>query len=127
MADDPGTGPAPRSRRRHRSADEPAVAPPPTPGPLEPPDDTPLPTFVYAAAQGAAAADPGEAADALEADSAPIGTNAGTRSPNGDTAPASGWLPVLDDRSPDPGICPFLRAADGDRLVPPIEAPDPAN
>ncbi|HUP54028.1 MAG TPA: LysM domain-containing protein, partial [Methylomirabilota bacterium] len=34
----------------------------------------------------------------------------------------------LDDRSPDPEICPFLRAADDrDRLVAPVEAPDPAN
>ena len=128
MADDPGTGPAPRSRRRRRSADEPAVAPPPTPGPLEPPDDTPLPTFVYAAAQGAAAADPGEAADALEADSAPIGTNAGTRSPTATLAPAIGLAPGAGrSLARSRRSVPFLRAADGDRLVPPIEAPDPAN
>jgi hypothetical protein len=39
-----------------------------------------------------------------------------------------GWLPALDDRSPDPEICPFLRAVDDrDRLVAPVEGPDPAN
>lgn len=39
-----------------------------------------------------------------------------------------GWLPLLDGRSDDPEICPFLRAADeADRIVAPIEAPDPAN
>jgi hypothetical protein len=37
------------------------------------------------------------------------------------------WLPRPDDRSLDPSVCPFLRAAvDGD-LSAPIEAPDPAN
>ncbi|HEV2951675.1 MAG TPA: hypothetical protein VGZ51_06205, partial [Actinomycetota bacterium] len=35
---------------------------------------------------------------------------------------------MFDGRSDDPEICPFLRAADdGERLVAPIEAPDPAN
>ena len=39
-----------------------------------------------------------------------------------------GWFPLLDDQSSDPEICPFLRAVDdGDRLVSPVEAPDPAN
>ena len=39
-----------------------------------------------------------------------------------------GWLPMLDDRSDDPEICPFLRAVDDtDRLVAPVETPDPAN
>ena len=38
------------------------------------------------------------------------------------------WLPILEDRSPDPETCPFLRAADAsDRLTTPIETPDPAN
>ena len=37
------------------------------------------------------------------------------------------WLGVLDDRSPDPDVCPFLRST-GDRgLTAPIESPDPAN
>jgi hypothetical protein len=39
-----------------------------------------------------------------------------------------GWLPMLDDRSSDPDICPFLRAVDEtDRMVAAVEAPDPAN
>ena len=38
------------------------------------------------------------------------------------------WLPILEDRSPDPETCPFLRAVDAsDRLVAPVETPDPAN
>ncbi len=41
-------------------------------------------------------------------------------------APAA-WLPRLDDRSLDPGVCPFLRAARDGVLVAPVEAPDPAN
>jgi hypothetical protein len=37
------------------------------------------------------------------------------------------WLTVLDDRSPNPDVCPFLRST-GDRgLTAPIEAPHPAN
>ena len=40
-----------------------------------------------------------------------------------------GWLPMLDGRSDDPEICPFLRADadDAEHLVAPIERPDPAN
>jgi LysM repeat protein len=42
------------------------------------------------------------------------------------------WLPVLEDRSPDPNVCPFLRAveagSDGrQRIGAPIEAPAVAN
>ncbi len=37
------------------------------------------------------------------------------------------WLPQLDDRSLDPGVCPFLRAARDGGLAAPVEAPDPAN
>lgn len=44
-----------------------------------------------------------------------------------DDAARTSWLPRPDDRSLDPAVCPFLRAAvDGD-LTAPIEAPDPAN
>ena len=44
------------------------------------------------------------------------------------TSDRKGWLPMLDDRSPDPTICPFLRAIDDeDELGLPVEAPDPAN
>ena len=37
------------------------------------------------------------------------------------------WLQVLEDRSPDPDVCPFLRAAGTGGLTAPIETPDPAN
>jgi LysM domain-containing protein len=37
------------------------------------------------------------------------------------------WLQVLDDRSPDPTICPFLRATGRNGLVAPIETPATAN
>ncbi len=37
------------------------------------------------------------------------------------------WLAVLDDRSPDPNVCPFLRASLGGDLAAPIERADPAN
>ncbi|MFL5686289.1 MAG: LysM peptidoglycan-binding domain-containing protein [Chloroflexota bacterium] len=41
--------------------------------------------------------------------------------------PAPSWLTVLDDRSPDPGVCPFLRATSVAGLTAPFERPDPAN
>jgi LysM repeat protein len=37
------------------------------------------------------------------------------------------WLAILDDRSSDPAICPFLRAVVGDGIGRPVEAPDAAN
>lgn len=37
------------------------------------------------------------------------------------------WLAVLDDRSPDPGVCPFLRATGAGGLTAPFEQPDAAN
>jgi hypothetical protein len=37
------------------------------------------------------------------------------------------WLPMLEDRSPNPATCPFLRSVDGDAVRPPIEAADAAN
>jgi LysM repeat protein len=37
------------------------------------------------------------------------------------------WLTVLDDRSPDPKVCPFLRATGEGGLIAPFEQPDPAN
>lgn len=46
---------------------------------------------------------------------------------SGRFVPDEPWLPTLDDRSPDPAICPFLRGADGDAVGPPLERPDPLN
>ena len=37
------------------------------------------------------------------------------------------WLAMLDDRSPDPNVCPFLRAAGETGLTAPIETSAPAN
>ena len=38
------------------------------------------------------------------------------------------WLPLLEDRSPNPEVCPFLRAVVSDgKLGPPIESTHPAN
>jgi hypothetical protein len=38
------------------------------------------------------------------------------------------WLPLLEDRSPNPEVCPFLRAVVTDgKLGPPIESTHPAN
>ena len=41
---------------------------------------------------------------------------------------ASRWLPVIDDRSPNAWVCPFLRAVDADDgSGVPVESPDAAN
>ena len=38
------------------------------------------------------------------------------------------WLPVIDGRSPNAWVCPFLRSVDdNDRVGAPVEAPEPAN
>ena len=75
-------------------------------------DETPLPTFVHG----------GTDAAPLSVTERPFLTR-----PAGSPVD-QGWLPMLDGRSDDPEICPFLRAAaaDAERLVGPIEAPDPA-
>ena len=131
MADDPGSVPAPRPRRRRRSEKE--AAPGTSPRvPIDPAvpferdagppfrDDTPLPTFVQGRHDAVAAHDAGHAPPATERHvlARPL------------PSPVDqGWLPMLDGRSDDPEICPFLRAAaaDAERLVAPIETPDPAN
>jgi LysM domain-containing protein len=45
----------------------------------------------------------------------------------GPMEPAPTWLAVLDDRSADPRICPFLRATAEGGLTTPFEQPDAAN
>jgi hypothetical protein len=82
-------------------------------------DQTPLPTFVYVTPGAGAAPDAVEPASASAVADVP---------PPAPKSVDHGWLPVLDDRSPDPEICPFLRAVDeSDRMVAPVEAPDAAN
>jgi hypothetical protein len=67
---------------------------------------------------------PGIAAAELEASSprAEVEDVALEPSPDGRS-----WLQVLEDRSPDPNVCPFLRAAGAQGLTAPIESPDPVN
>jgi LysM domain len=67
---------------------------------------------------------PGFAAEELEASSsrAEVEDVALEQSPDGRS-----WLQVLEDRSPDPNVCPFLRAAGSQGLTLPIESPDPVN
>jgi LysM repeat protein len=151
VADDPGDFRARRSRRRRRAggeagSDAASAAPSDPPQPIEadppPPsvDAHPLPTFLHAGPGPGADLDPVWGADRTS-------DTVGAESHAADDrildeshidaiaveAPAPspvdhGWLPILEDRSPDPETCPFLRAADAaDRLIAPIETPDSAN
>ena len=65
----------------------------------------------------------GEAADPLAEEAVPAVQDV---VPGGVEA-APTWLAVLDDRSPDPRICPFLRATADGGLTAPFEQPDAAN
>ncbi len=87
-----------------------------------PRDRTPLPTFVHAGPGGAPPLEVDGARQTTHADRPEPGTTPMARQAD------PGWLPLLEDRSPDPEICPFLRAVDAsDRTVAPLETPDPAN
>jgi hypothetical protein len=151
VADDFGSEPAPRPKRRRRSTAKAGIESPPIVSADVPPDaradvppdapdastdvsdafvpvaadagpidDTPLPTFVHVAPVTGVAVD--------VAATAPRASAVVTDDPPAPSTTDHGWLPLLDDRSPDPDICPFLRAVDqGDRMVAPVEAPDPAN
>lgn len=122
-----------------------AAAPPPTvePGPLVevPGSSTAAPAL---AAPAPAAPRPGS--DPLRADAGPvaavpfhvpgIAAEELTASPQRadvedvtlePSADGRSWLQVLEDRSPDPNVCPFLRAAAAQGLAAPIESPDPVN
>lgn len=158
VADDPGSFPAPRPRRRRRAQDEGPAESLNTPidkAPLAPPetsdsmDVTPLPTFLNAASSGTWSMTPpieapagaevdvgqgsawGAPADADPARDGEARWIIGRAVPNTPVVPSPvdhGWLPMLEDRSPNPEVCPFLRAVDEtDRLILPVEAPDPAN
>src|SRR5688500_7516128 len=130
VADDPGSVPAPRPRRRRHSEKEAAPSTPPlvptdATTPVQPDaepalrDETPLPTFVHAPRDAVA----GPAADVAQPSIERHALARPVPSPVD-----QGWLPMLDGRSDDPEICPFLRAVDdAERIVAPIEAPDPAN
>ena len=134
MADDPGSESAPRPRRRRRpglagafdlspggstDAVEP-VLPDPDQGFV---DETRLPTFLSTPQDATAKADDHILRPSLIVPHVVAAGDRPAASP-GDL----GWLPMLDGRSDDPEICPFLRAVDDtDRLVAPVETPDPAN
>jgi hypothetical protein len=79
-------------------------------------------------ATGAAASDRIEAAADVLVDvpsDAAVEPDASTTSAPGATR---AWLPLLDGRSPNAWVCPFLRATDpGGELALPLETPDPAN
>lgn len=86
----------------------------------EPVGEMPLPTFVHVA--------PGTGAALGVVEPAWVSASAVAGEPQAPSPADHGWLTVLDDRSPNPEICPFLRAVDeGDRMVAPVAAPDAAN
>jgi LysM repeat protein len=134
VADDPGSDAAPRPRRRRRydleagletpstgQTDDPASPEPASPGSRE---DTPFPTFLHAAPGNEPVRERDAEGQWIIESAAPSAASS-ARPPAG---AARGSLMVLDDRSADPDICPFLRAVDdSDRLVAAVEAPDPAN
>lgn len=68
----------------------------------------------------------------MAAEAAPV-TTADRPSADADDMPSAlpesrpSWLTILDDRSPDPDVCPFLRSTGERGLTAPIELPDPAN
>jgi len=138
VADDRGLPPTPRPRRRRTDIDPNAPSPPvanerrhgrasdadvPSPGVVEATEATrdgataPLPATVPFHVPGLAAA-------ALAERDEPAVGGPPTEVPADDRR---SWLQVLDDRSPDPNICPFLRATGEHGLVGPIETPDTAN
>jgi LysM domain len=86
--------------------------------------DVPAPYVGAIAGAAAAFHVPGIAAEELQASAQRADFEEVTLEPGPD---GRSWLQVLEDRSPDPDVCPFLRAAGADGLMAPIESPDPAN
>lgn len=135
MADD--TEPTPEHRPRRRRSDvDPTIRQPRTPHGRRRSDL--IPGTVAPATEPAPA--PVHVAEPAPADVPAIDDEPTTRfllprssqatnlsGPTADRSPSI-WLPVLDGRSSDPSVCPFLRAVDdGVSLIAPIEAPDQAN
>lgn len=144
MADDQGTTPTPRPRRRRTDIDPKAPSPPvanerrrrkkPAADPDAPTAEPSTTEWASVAARLVEHATPIDA-DATGDDAtalfhvpglaaAPV---AAADRPMPVTDPGRAWLGRLDDRSADPNVCPFLRAAADGRLIAPIETPDPAN
>ena len=130
LADDPGSVPAPQPRRRRRPLGEAGFDATPAEGAEDPidaqvpdtaEDDTPLPTFVHGPGGGVHRSgvdvDQWMRLYRVDPERHSLARPVDQRR-----------LPLLDDRSPDPEICPFLRAVDAtDRLGAPVETPDVAN
>jgi len=114
MPDDPTGRPKPPARRRRtpRSAGSAGVeGTPATIDPAPPEDDQT--TIVPVPVEAVEATDVAVAVAAAVAD--------------GESATAPVW-PLLDGRSPNEWVCPFLRSIDDpDRLDPPVESPDASN
>lgn len=148
MADDPRNTPTPRPRRRRTDIDPNAPSPPvanerrrgksaaatPNVGTHDPAS---LALSASVAARLVEHATPVDAGgpeqDATAQFHVPGHTAAVAAAPSPTEAPresldsARAWLARLDDRSPDPNVCPFLRAAADGNLGVPFERPDPAN
>ncbi len=148
MADDRGLQPAPRPRRRRTDIDPNAPSPPVanerrrqnTSGAGASPAHAVGAAAALAAIPGGVTAAPtartesstdakdfrvpGLAAIALTERDEAVVTVAPTEVPTDD---GRSWLQVLDDRSPDPNVCPFLRATGQSGLIAPIETPDTTN
>lgn len=114
--------------RRRRAADQPP-----------PRDDEPSSTTSPETGRSRRGAGPGQPASSPEsgagapAELQPIAAVAPVESverlePEPAVAPIESWLPLLEDRSPNPWVCPFLRSVGTDgAITAPIESPDPAN
>lgn len=148
MADDPGPPPRRRLGRRRSSAPDGVVAP--DVGPLaaaeSEPDAVPGPSAEVEARYAAAEVEAAAEASTVAADAGSpvrrrlgrraVGSQAGstvtpepaTASPIEPADPSRAWLSLLEDRSPDASICPFLRAVDDGGLTrPPVGSPDASN
>ncbi|MEX2185072.1 MAG: hypothetical protein WEC14_11550, partial [Chloroflexota bacterium] len=119
MADD--TGPTPERRPRRRRTPK---AAPPEVAPVESvveAEATPVPDgSIPAEATSESVTEVAEVGEVTEV--------AEVAGPDAGEAAHETFLPVLDDRSPNEWVCPFLRAVDDDdRISAPVEAPDAAN
>jgi LysM domain len=127
VADDSGSPPARRPRRR-RSDTDPTYKPPKVANERRRASRSRIETTTAAptapsdpvAADPSLTPDPSLTSDRVPSDPAPTATL---------TTVASGgsWPSAFEGRATDPAICPFLRAADGDRLAEPLEVPDAIN
>ena len=119
--------PTPEHRPRRRRSDvDPTIRQPRMPHGRRRSDL--IPGTIASAVEPASAVDPATDDEPTTRFLLPKSSQAANLSgPTTDRSP-SVWLPVLDGRSLDPSVCPFLRAVDdGVSLIAPIEAPDQAN